>query len=195
MTEIIFFSNNQNKINEILKLFKGSALKIFNLNDFTKINSPKEIGSTFEVNAKIKSLFGFKRFNKFCFADDSGICIEAMNGGPGVESKDYLILNNSPKENLENIIEITKNKNNFSCYFQTTISLTTNINESIYFTGKIKGVVSKKIKGSNGFGYDPIFIPEGHHLTFGEMAPKEKNKISHRSIAINKLKEYINLIY
>ena len=91
MHEIVFFSNNQNKILEVKKLFLNSSINIFSLNDFKKIKSPEEVGSTFEENAKIKSFYGLKKLKKVCFADDSGICIEAMNNKPGINSKNFLL--------------------------------------------------------------------------------------------------------
>lgn len=197
MKEIIFFSNNQNKINEVSNLFVDSPVKILTLNNFKKINSPKENGNTFEDNAKIKSLYGFKNFKKICFADDSGICIESMNNKPGVNSKSYLDSKNNPYDKLNEIIKMAKTKNNFSCFFQTIISLTLKKNKSIVFGGRVNGSISKEIKGTNGFGYDPIFIPDGQNLTFAEMTILKKNSLSHRSIALKKLNEYIlsNLIF
>ena len=191
MEDILFFSNNNNKIIEISNLFFNEKIKILNLNDFKEIESPKEVGKTFEENAKIKSLFGLMNFGKMCFADDSGICIESIMGGPGVNSKQFLL---SEKKNLnvfDNIINKCKKKNNFNAFFQTTICLSINKDKHIYFTGMIKGKISKKVRGSEGFGYDPIFIPNGHKATFAEMKVNEKNKISHRAIATIKLKKFL----
>lgn len=191
MKDIVFFSNNKNKINEISNLFKNSSFNILNLNNFKKIKSPNEIGKTFKENSKIKSLFGLRTFNKICFADDSGICIKAMNGKPGVNSNEFLNSNKDKKDILNQIINVTKNKKNFSAYFKTTICLSTNENDHSFFTGKILGKISNKIKGKGGFGYDPIFIPNGCDFTFAEMSIKDKNKISHRSIAIAKFKKHL----
>jgi len=191
MKEVFFFSNNQNKISEISNLFLNSPFVILSLNNFEKIVSPDETGTTFKENAKIKSLFGLKKFNRICLSDDSGICIDALNGGPGVNSKKYLESNGDKNIILQKIISKTKVQNNFKAYFQTTICLSLNKKRSIFFTGKIKGRISKKIKGGRGFGYDPIFIPAGSNLTFAEMKIKEKNLLSHRAIAIGKLKKYL----
>jgi len=191
MKEIIFFSNNKNKIKEISNLLQDISFKVLNLNNFKKVESPNESGTTFKENAKIKSLFGFKKFNKICFADDSGICIKAMNNKPGINSKKFLNSNKNKNDTLNQIINITKNKNKFSAYFQTTICLSINKNDHFFFTGKILGRISNKIKGVDGFGYDPIFIPNGYDLTFAEMKMSDKNKISHRSIAISKFKKYL----
>ena len=190
MKEIIFYSNNKNKIIEISKFFFYTNLKIKNLNNFIKIRSPKETGKTFEQNAKIKSSFGYNIFNKICFADDSGICIEAMKGKPGVQSKNFIEKNIDSNNALKSILSITNAQNNFNAFFQTSICLSLNKNKHIFFNGKIKGQISKEIRGNGGFGYDPIFIPEEHNLTFAEMTLEEKNSISHRSIALKKLKDY-----
>ena len=193
--EVLFFSNNKKKIIEISNLFLNESIKVLNLNDFNKIKSPEEVGKTFEENAKIKALCGFDFFKKKCFADDSGICIQAMGNGPGVLSKNFLNKGDSLTQNLEEILLITKNNNNFNAYFQTSICLVLDEHNHVFFKGKIKGKISQKIQGINGFGYDPIFIPEGEEKTFAKMSLKEKNSISHRSIAIEKLKLYlINLI-
>ena len=123
MAEILFFSNNKNKILEIIKLFSFFPIKLLNLNDFEKIKSPKEVGKTFEENAKIKSTYGYNFFKKICFADDSGICIDSMNGKPNVKSKDFLKSGLDEKKSLEKIISICKKKNNYNAYFETAISL------------------------------------------------------------------------
>ena len=191
MKDILFFSNNKDKIKEICSLLENHPYKILNLNNFEKIVSPSETGTTFEENAKIKSIFGLKKFNKICFADDSGICIEAMNNGPGVNSSDFLNLNKDKKKIFNEIIKKTKDKNCALAYFQTTICFSVNEKENFFFTGKVLGKISDKIRGVRGFGYDPIFIPNGHDLTFAEMSINEKNKISHRGIAISKFKKHL----
>jgi len=189
--ELIFFSNNSNKTKEISNLFDKSFFKILSLKDFKKIKSPHETGNSFKKNAQIKSLFGLKKFNKTCFADDSGICIEALKNGPGIYSKEYLQNHKNYNLALKEIIKVTKKKNNFNAFFQTTICLSLDINKHLFFNGKVKGTISKRLLGKGGFGYDPIFIPIGHNLTFAQMKIEEKNLYSHRSIAIKKLKNYL----
>ena len=194
MQDFLFFSNNDNKILEITNLFNNTNINILNLNNFNKIKSPNEIGKTFAENAKIKSLYGLVNFNKSCFADDSGICIESMSNKPGVESKKFLTSEKNCTYVFNKIINTSILKNNFSAYFQTTICLSLTEKDHIFFTGKVEGKISKKISGLKGFGYDPIFIPNGHKNTFADMDISEKNLISHRSIAITKLKKYLKLI-
>jgi len=188
--KIIFFSHNDNKIKEVKKLFKKTGINILTLHNFPSISKPKETGSTFEENAKIKSSYGYKKTKLPCFADDSGICISALDGLPGIKSKRFIEKNNDHKKTFKTIINKTKELSNFNAYFQTSISFTFD-NKSIFFNGVVHGKISSKPKGKYGFHYDPIFIPEGSEKTFGEMSIKEKNKISHRARAINKLKKFL----
>ena len=126
-----------------------------------------------------------------CFADDSGFCVEALNNQPGVKSKRFLEKFSNTQKVFQNIISNVIKKNNNRAFFVTAISLTLEKNHHIVFLGKINGTVSLEPKGNNGFGYDPIFIPEKHNKTFAEMSLKEKNNISHRKIAIMKLKSFL----
>ena len=191
MKEIIFFSNNKNKIQEISNLFIKFNYKLLSLNDFKNTESPIENGKTFKDNAKIKSIYGYKKFNKLCFADDSGICIDALNGAPGINSKKYLESEKNKNTTLNKIISMAKNKDRYKAFFETSICLTLNINKQIFFTGRVHGKISLKIRGNHGFGYDPIFIPNGMNLTFSEMTIYQKNLLSHRAIAIKKLSKYL----
>ncbi len=191
MKEIIFFSNNKNKIQEISNLFIKFNYKLLSLNDFKNTESPIENGKTFKDNAKIKSIYGYKKFNKLCFADDSGICIDALNGAPGINSKKYLESEKNKNTTLNKIISLAKNKDRYKAFFETSICLTLNINKQIFFTGRVYGKISLKIRGNHGFGYDPIFIPNGMNLTFSEMTIYQKNLLSHRAIAIKKLSKYL----
>ena len=191
MKEIIFFSNNKNKIQEISNLFIKFNYKLLSLNDFKNTESPIENGKTFKDNAKIKSIYGYKKFNQLCFADDSGICIDALNGAPGINSKQYLESEKNQNTTLNKIISLAKNKDRYKAFFETSICLTLNINKQIFFTGRVYGKISLKIRGNHGFGYDPIFIPNGMNLTFSEMTIYQKNLLSHRAIAIKKLSKYL----
>jgi len=189
--EIIFFSNNKNKYLEISKLFRDTPIKILSLNNFNKINSPYENGVTFNENAKIKSSFGLKTYKKPCFADDSGICIEAMNNNPGINSKKFLEQNNGALDTFNLIFSFVNKTKKNKAFFQTSICLSLKAKEHVFFNGIVKGTITQNIKGSGGFGYDPIFVPLGYKKTFAEMTVEEKNLISHRSIAIKKLKRYL----
>ncbi len=191
MKELLFFSHNQKKILEVNQIFKSNKIKILNLNSFKIIKEPKETGKTFVENAKIKSKFGFDRFKIPCFADDSGLCIEALNNNPGVKSKRFLEKFTTHNEAFDYIIFKVNKKNNNKAFFITAISLSINHEHHIEFVGRINGRISANPKGANGFGYDPIFIPENNSKTFAEMSSNDKNKISHRKIAITKLKSFL----
>ena len=191
MKDILFFSHNQKKIIEIKQIFKDSKIKIYDLNSFKKIKDPKETGATFSSNAKIKSKYGQQLFDMPCFADDSGFCVEALKNKPGVKSKRFLEKFSNNKKAFEYIISNVVKKRNNKAFFVTAISLTLKENHHITFLGKISGTVSLEPKGMNGFGYDPIFIPENNIKTFAEMNLEEKNVISHRKIAITKLKSFL----
>ena len=191
MKDILFFSHNQKKIIEVKQIFKDSRIKVFDLNSFEKIKEPTETGDTFASNAKIKSKYGQKVFNIPCFADDSGFCVEALKNNPGVKSKRFLEKFSNKKKAFEYIISnVTERKNN-KAFFVTAICLTLKDNHHIVFVGRVNGTVSLKPKGTNGFGYDPIFVPENYTRTFAEMSLEEKNIISHRKIAITKLKSFL----
>ena len=191
MKDILFFSHNQKKIIEVKQIFKDTKIKVCDLNSFEKIKEPEETGGTFASNAKIKSKYGQKLFNMPCFADDSGFCVEALKNNPGVKSKRFLEKFSNNKKAFEYIISNVINKKNNKAFFITAISLTLKENHHIIFLGKINGTVPLEPKGSNGFGYDPIFVPENNIKTFGEMNLEEKNNISHRKNAITKLKSFL----
>ena len=191
MRKLLFFSNNKNKTREIKKIFRKFSLEILSLSDLDISDEPKENGQTFEENAKIKSDYGFNKTGFPCFADDSGICIESLNWKPGVLSKRFLNNFKSNQDCFDSIIKSTKKNNKQNAYFNTSISLTIKNNQNIIFNGKIDGKISEQAKGRFGFGYDPIFIPKNYNKTLAELSTKEKNQISHRSIAVTKLINFL----
>jgi len=191
LRQLLFFSNNKNKIIEIKKIFNKFNLEIISLNDLNINNEPEETGKTFEENAKIKSDYGFNKTGIPCFADDSGICIESLNWKPGILSKRFLNSFISNEVCFESIIKSNKKNNKQNAYFKTSISLTIKNDQNVIFNGEIDGKISKKAKGGFGFGYDPIFIPKNYDKTLAELSTKEKNEISHRSIAVTKLINFL----
>ena len=190
MKKIFFFSDNKNKYYEISSLFKKTNFEILNIDSFPDLKIPIENGQTFEENAKIKSSYGFKKTNLPCFADDSGFCIKSLNDFPGIKSKRFIEENNGIENALDIIINKTQNLSDKEAYFKTSISFSLD-NNTLFFNGIVEGKISNKPKGGGGFGYDPIFVPNGSNRTFAEMSSEEKNEISHRSIAINKFKKYL----
>ena len=191
LKEILFFSNNVNKLQEVQNFFDSSKIKVLSPLDFNIEIEPKENGKTFSENAKIKSLFGFQKTNLPCFADDSGICIEALQWKPHIHSKRFIQKFKNKTECLRHIIQQVKKSGKNKAYFQTSICYTTKENYHIVFTGKIDGIISTNIFGNKGFGYDPIFIPSGFKKTFGQLKMNEKNKFSHRSIAVRKFVNFL----
>ncbi len=191
MRQLLFFSNNKNKTIEIKKIFKKFNLEILSLIDLNISNEPKENGKTFEENAKIKSDYGFNKTGFPCFADDSGICIESLNWKPGVLSKRFFSNFKSNEACFGSIIKSTKENKKQNAYFKTSISLTLKNDQNVIFNGKIDGKISEQPKGKFGFGYDPIFIPKNYNKTLAELRTKEKNEISHRSIAVTKLINFL----
>ena len=191
MKEILFFSNNKNKLIEIKKIFKEYKVKLLSLSDVNIDDQPIESGKTFEENAKIKSDYGFNKAGIPCFADDSGICIESLNWKPGINSKGFLNKFRSKDECFKYIMKSVKVNYKKKAYFKTSISLTINKSINIIFNGKIDGKISDKKKGGSGFGYDPIFIPNSYKKTLAEISVNEKNEISHRSIAVTKLINFL----
>ncbi len=191
MKRLLFFSNNKNKVIEIKKIFNKFNLELISLNELNISEEPEESGKTFEENAKIKSDYGFNKTGIPCFADDSGICIESLNWKPGVLSKRFLNNFKSNESCFESIIKSSKKNSKQKAYFKTSICLTVKNNQNVIFNGKIDGKISDQVKGGFGFGYDPIFIPNNYKKTLAELDINEKNKISHRSIAVTKLINFL----
>ena len=191
MKNLLFFSHNNKKVSEVEKILSRRDIKIYNLNFYNKIKEPIESGKSFAENAKIKSSYGLKEFKVPCFGDDSGICIEALNNKPGIKSKRFLEKFKSYKHAFDYIISSVVNKNNDRAFFKTAICLSIKKNHHIVFEGRVNGRISKIPKGINGFGYDPIFIPDGYKKTFAEMSSREKNTISHRLIALRKMESFL----
>jgi len=191
LKNLLFFSHNNKKVLEVEKILSRRDIKIYNLNFYNKIKEPIESGKSFAENAKIKSYCGLKEFKIPCFADDSGICIEALNNKPGIKSKRFLEEFETYKHAFDHIISRVINKKNDRAFFKTAICLSIKKNYHIVFEGVVNGRISTKPKGVNGFGYDPIFIPDGYKKTFAEMNSKEKNTISHRLIALRKMQSFL----
>lgn len=187
--ELVFASSNQNKVAEIQKLV-GNKFKLLSLKDINCAEEIAETGKTFRENALIKARYVFEKYGYNCFGDDSGLEVEALNNAPGVYSARYA---GEPKNDANNtkklLSELGSNINRKAC-FKTVIALVIDGKEQ-FFEGEIKGQIAFQPIGNGGFGYDPVFVPEGHARTFAEMSLDEKNRISHRAIATQKLVEYL----
>ena len=191
MDKILFFSNNKNKVKEINKILSKFNIKVLSPLDFHFFKEPKETGSSFAENAKIKSSFGYNISHIPCFSDDSGICIEAINWKPSIHSKRFIESFKNRDECFKKIIKKVRDTKKNKAYFKTSVCLTLGKNYHVAFEGKVRGIITDKALGKDGFGYDPIFVPDGFSKTFSEMNIVEKNKISHRAIAINKLVSFL----
>jgi len=186
--ELVFASSNEHKITEI-RAIVGTDIVLKSLNDIACFDDIPETGSTFAENAGQKSRYIFDRYACNCFADDSGLEIDALNGEPGVYSARYSGSRDF-QENMQLVLDRLEGHKNRIARFKTVISLILNGKEQL-FEGSIEGKITLKRSGSKGFGYDPIFQPDGYKISFAEMNPTEKNVISHRAIAIKKLITYL----
>ena len=189
MNKIILASNNPNKLIEFRAIFTNH--NIISLSDIGFNKDIPETGSNLEDNALIKVREIFKLTNAICISDDTGLEVEALNGAPGVFSARYAGEPSNATENIKKLLNELKKKNtiNRSAKFRTVIAYKDS-NQELLFEGIVEGSISLAPKGTSGFGYDPIFVPNDYKLTFAEMSIDIKNNISHRANAIKKLKEY-----
>jgi len=189
MKTLCFASNNEGKINEIKSLLSDQYL-IKSLIDIGCIEEIEETGKTLSENAKIKALHVYKNYGIDCFADDSGLLVDALNGAPGVYSARYAGEPSNNKKNIDLLLKNISGQMDRNASFQTVICLIIG-GEFYYFNGKIDGQITLEKSGDKGFGYDPIFIPNGYDKTFADFTQEEKNAISHRGIAIKSMIDYL----
>ncbi len=187
--ELIFGTHNPNKVEEIRTLLP-SHYKIKSLSDLGFDTAIEETGSTLEENALIKARAIYNTFHKNSFADDSGLEVMALGGAPGVFSARYAGSQKNSQDNMSKLIQKLMDVENRQAQFRTVIALIIDRKEYL-FEGIVKGNISKMALGQNGFGYDPIFIPENHTISFAQMTLGKKNKISHRSKAFQKLVDFL----
>ncbi len=188
--ELIFATNNSHKITEIQGIL-GTWITLKNLNDIKCTEDIPETGSTLEANATQKSFYIYNRYHVNCFADDTGLEVEALNGAPGVYSARYAGEQRNASDNMCKLLNDLGDEKNRKAQFRTVISLIINGTE-YQFEGVVEGHITSTQSGSKGFGYDPVFVPEGYDITMAEMDLHEKNKISHRASAIKKMVQFLN---
>jgi len=186
---LIFATHNPNKVKEIQELLPDH-IQIKSLSDLNYHEEIIEDGDTIEANAAIKATKVSKLFNLPCFADDTGLEVDTLNGEPGVTSARYAGEPKDDEANKRKLLSNLKHKTNRSARFKTVIVFKDRDIEK-NFTGVCEGEITAKAAGNGGFGYDPIFKPKGYSKTFAEMSASEKNKISHRSLAFQKLIAYL----
>ena len=182
---LVFATQNNGKYDEVNKMMP-SNINLLSLNDLNFRKNIKETGKTLKQNAKIKSDFIFENFRINCFADDTGLEIDSLDGMPGVHSARFAGEKCNTQDNIEKVWKLLTIHKNTNARFKSVFSLNLN-GKTFFFEGKIDGKIIFERKGQNGFGYDSIFIPNGYSKTFAELNLVEKNRISHRSVALKKL--------
>lgn len=185
---LVFATNNAHKVEEVQAMV-GEAFELKSLADIGCDVDVEETGTTFVANASIKSRYIHEHYGLNCFADDSGLVVDALNGEPGVYSARYSG-QRDPQLNLELVLEKMAGQRDRSARFVSVISLIWNGEEHL-FEGRVEGRITAERSGTAGFGYDPIFIPEGYDQTFAEMPAEEKNRISHRGRAMQQMVDFL----
>ncbi len=189
MKKLVFATNNEHKLKEVNSIL-GDQYQIVGLKEIGCCEDIAETSHTLEGNASLKSNYVKKHYKSDCFADDTGLEIEALNGKPGVFSARYAGDGQNSEANIKKVLAELNGKTNRNARFRTVISLLMDGKE-YFFEGIVNGKIIEEKKGTDGFGYDPIFIPEGYNQTFAEMDLSEKNKISHRALAVKKLVDFL----
>ncbi|MEZ5196643.1 MAG: non-canonical purine NTP diphosphatase [Bacteroidales bacterium] len=189
MIELVFATNNKNKLEEIKRVV-GEKFRILSLSDIGCDEDIPETAETLEGNASLKSQYVFNKYGKNCFADDTGLEIEALDGKPGVYSARYGGAGHDPEKNMDKVLMELDGVKNRKARFRTVISLIIDGKEAL-FEGIVEGNILSERHGNKGFGYDPIFQPKGYSISFAEMDLDEKNRISHRGKAVQGLLKYL----
>ena len=189
MKELVFATNNAHKLQEIRSMV-GQKFRILSLADINCHDDIPETADTLEGNALIKARYIKEKYGYDCFADDSGLEIEALGGAPGVYSARFAGEGHNSEKNMDKVLSLMQGKSHRNARFCTVVALVTGEGEYT-FEGEIKGEILDERRGEGGFGYDPIFRPENETLTFAEMGDDRKNAISHRARAVKKLAEFL----
>lgn len=189
MKKIVFATNNNNKIKEVTALL-GNKYHFLSLNDINCLEELEETSPTIEGNALQKARYVFNEYNEDCFSEDTGLEIKALNGAPGVITARYAGPERDNDANMAKVMAELSDKTDRSARFKTVIALILDGKEYL-FEGIINGKIATEKSGEKGFGYDPIFIPEDHSISFAEMNATAKNKISHRGRAVQKLMSFL----
>lgn len=188
--KLVVATNNAHKLKEIADIL-DEKIELLSLKDINCHVDIPETADTLEGNARQKALYIYKNYGMDCFADDTGLEVEALNGAPGVFSARYAGEDHDSEANMQKLLRELKGKENRKAQFRTAICLIMNGKEYL-FEGIVKGKIIEEKRGVTGFGYDPIFVPEGYDLTFAELGNDIKNTISHRARAIEKLCLFLN---
>jgi XTP/dITP diphosphohydrolase len=189
MEKIIFATNNLHKLDEVTQILRDK-FNVLGLKDIGFDGDIPETGTTLEENAEIKSSFVHDRFGLDCFSDDTGLEIEALGGRPGVYSARYAGENGNAEKNMIKVLKEMEQVKDREARFRTSVCLILD-GVTYFFDGIVEGTITRSKKGVGGFGYDPIFIPDGYDMTFAQMPAELKNSISHRGRAIEKLAHFL----
>ena len=188
--KFVFATNNAHKLEEVTAIL-GDKIELLSMKDIHCHADIPETADTLEGNALLKARYIFENYNMDCFADDTGLEVEALNGAPGVYSARYAGDAHNSEANMRKLLQDMEGIENRKAQFRTVFALIINGKEHL-FEGIVKGEITKHRCGSSGFGYDPVFIPEGYTQTYAEMGNTLKNKISHRALATNKLCNFLS---
>lgn len=187
--KFVFATNNAHKLQEVTAIL-GERVELLCMKDINCLTDIPETADTLEGNALLKARYIFENFQMDCFADDTGLEVEALDGAPGVYSARYAGDAHNSEANMKKLLRDMEGMENRKARFRTVFALIVNGKEHL-FEGIVKGEITKTRHGTSGFGYDPIFIPEGYTQTYAEMGNDLKNKISHRALATNKLCRFL----
>lgn len=188
--KFVFATNNAHKLEEVTAIL-GDRIELLSLKDINCHADIPETADTLEGNALLKAQYIFENYAIDCFADDTGLEVDALNGEPGVYSARYAGVGHNAEANMLKLLHEMEGVENRKAQFRSVFALIIDGKEHI-FEGIIRGEIIKSRRGNSGFGYDPVFVPEGYTQTFAEMGNELKNKISHRAIATNKLCKFLN---
>ncbi|MFD2568032.1 non-canonical purine NTP diphosphatase [Pseudotenacibaculum haliotis] len=188
--KLVFATNNLNKLKEVQEML-SEKIELLSLKDIGCTEDIEETATTLEGNSKLKADHITNHYQYDCFADDTGLEVDSLDGAPGVYSARYGGEPRNADRNIDKLLGELQNNNDRSAQFRTIITLNLK-GESYDFEGVCKGQILQERSGNGGFGYDPVFQPEGHSQSFAEMSAEEKNKISHRGLAVEKLVQFLN---
>lgn len=190
MHKIVFATNNAHKMSEV-KAILCADIELLSLNDIQCYDEIPETQPTIEGNALQKARYVYEKYGVDCFADDTGLLVDSLNGAPGVYSARYAGEDCLAENNINKLLAELKDKSDRKACFKTVAALILNGKEYL-FEGKIEGQILKEKIGTDGFGYDPIFSPDGYDQSFAQMGMDLKNRISHRALAMTKLSDFLN---
>lgn len=188
--KLVFATNNKHKLEEV-KAILPDNIELVSLSDIGCHKDIPETADTLEGNALLKAMYVNNHYGYDCFADDTGLEVEALDNAPGVYSARYAGIEHDAEANMQKLLKELENKENRKARFRTVIAILLD-GKKYFFEGIITGSIIHEKRGTEGFGYDPIFVPDGYENTFAEMGNEQKNNISHRALAVQKLAEFIS---